>query len=220
MVVRELGVPTPEFAVVERMSDLDSLQLPYPLFVKPVAEGSSKGIGPRSRVAHREELMEVCRDLLGRFDEPVLVETYLPGREFTVGIIGTGASAEAVAVLEVLLVGNAEPESYSYTNKQDYYTRVRYRLAEDASAIAARDMALTAWRGLGCRDGGRIDLRCDALGRPNFLEVNPLPGLHPVNSDLVILSGLRDISHPQLIGAIFESALQRTPAQALLGPKS
>ena len=210
-VVRELGVATPDFAVVERIEDVDAVRLPYPLFAKPVAEGSSKGIGRNSRVHNREELVAVCTDLLSRFSEPVLVETYLPGREFTVGMTGTGDAAEAVAVLEVLLVGNAEPEAYSYTNKQDYYTRVRYRLADDASAEAARKIALKAWRGLGCRDGGRVDVRCDVTGRPHFLEVNPLPGLHPVNSDLVILCGFRGINHAQLIGTILESALQRTP---------
>jgi D-alanine-D-alanine ligase len=139
----------------------------------------------------------------------VLVETFLPGREFTVGITGTGAKARSVAVMEVVLTANAEAEVYSYVNKEECDDRVVYRLVDDAEARAAAEVALAAWRALGCRDGGRIDVRSDGAGRPHFLEVNPLAGLHPEHSDLPIMCRLAGIAFDDLIGRIVDSALQR-----------
>src|SRR5262245_51323165 len=92
-VVREADVPTAEFAVIERLSELESLRLRYPLFAKPVAEGTGKGVGPASRVTESESLWNVCDSLLRQYRQAVLVEEYLPGREFTVGIVGTGERA-------------------------------------------------------------------------------------------------------------------------------
>lgn len=208
-IVRDLGLPTAPFAVVESQSDVDAIDLPFPLFAKPVAEGSSKGVSARSKVSDHSELARTCRDLLDQFSQPVLVETYLPGREFTVGIIGTGARARAIAAMEVHLLPAAEAGVYSYDNKEDYESRVRYTLAEGAAKEEAFSLALAAWRGLGCRDGGRIDVRADAAGRLNFIEVNVLPGLNPVRSDLAILSRLSGLAYNDLIAKIIESALER-----------
>ena len=213
-VIRDCNVPTTPFAVVEREADLAKVDLPYPLFAKPVAEGSGKGVTPASRINNPAELARTCRDLLARFGQPVLVETYLPGREFTVGITGTGEQAEIVGVLEVLLNDKAEQEVYSYLNKEEYDTRVVYRLAHDAEAERAGQVALAAWRALGCRDGGRIDLRSDAHGLPHFMEVNPLAGIHPQKSDLVIMARQAGWSYEQLIGRIIASALARVEAAA------
>jgi D-alanine-D-alanine ligase len=208
-VARDCGVPTAPFAVVESMADLATVDLPFPLFAKPIAEGTGKGVTPASRVVNRAALRKLCRQLLERYRQPVLVETFLPGREFTVGIIGTGAAAEPVAVMEVLLNGQAEAGVYSYVNKEECESRVIYRLAEDEQAKEAGVVALAAWRALGCRDGGRVDLRQDAGGRPLFLEVNPLAGLHPTHSDLPIMCTLAGIPYDALIGRIVESARRR-----------
>lgn len=208
-VVRDRGVPTAPFAVVETPSDVAGIDLPFPLFVKPVAEGTGKGVTPASKVTSPTALRRVCRQLLQRFRQPVLVETFLPGREFTVGITGTGRHARTVATMEVVLTARAEAEVYSYVNKEECETRVVYRLADDEEARQAADVALAAWRALGCRDGGRIDIRSDADGRPNFLEVNPLAGLHPDHSDLPIMCRLAGISYEDLIGRIVDSALAR-----------
>lgn len=208
-VVRDRGVPTAPFAVVETPSDLAEIDLPFPLFAKPVAEGTGKGVTPASKVTSQTGLRKICRQLLQQFRQPVLVETFLPGREFTVGITGTGTAASAVAVMEVVLTENAEAEVYSYVNKEECDDRVTYHLADDAEARAAAAVALAAWRALGCRDGGRIDIRSDALGRPHFLEVNPLAGLHPEHSDLPIMCRLAGISFDDLIGRIVQSALAR-----------
>lgn len=208
-VVRDCGVPTPDFAVVEAEGDIDRIALPYPLFAKPIAEGTGKGVSPASRIADRRQLRPVCRDLLKRFDQPVLVETFLPGREFTVGVLGTGERAEAVGALEVILKDNAEPGVYSYRNKEECEERVIYRLAHDAAAREAAAVALAAWRALGCRDAGRVDLRADAMGRMNFIEVNPLAGLHPTHSDLPILWRQAGGAYDDLVRRILESAAAR-----------
>ena len=208
-VVRDAGVPTPDFRLVEDERDVEGVDLPFPLFCKPVAEGSSKGVTPASRVTGPDALRAVCRDLLARFGQPVLVEEYLPGRELTVGILGTGRRAEVLGVLEVLLGPGAESGIYSYHNKEHYEALVDYRVAGDADARAAGEVALAAWRALGARDAGRVDLRFDAGGRPCFLEANPLAGLHPVRSDLAILARRVGLGYQGLIGRIVQSAQER-----------
>jgi D-alanine-D-alanine ligase len=212
-VIRDLGIPTPDFAVIEAASDCDQVNLAFPLFAKPVAEGTGKGINAASKIGSREELRSVCEDLLRSFNQPVLVETYLPGKEFTAGIVGTGESARVIGCIEVVLKGGAEPGSYSYWNKKKYEELVEYRLVEDKMAQKAIEVALASWRGLGCRDGGRVDLRADANGLPHFLEVNPLAGLNPVVSDLPILCTLKGVSYRELISQIMESALSRMPKE-------
>lgn len=210
-VLRDLGIPTADFAVVTRDADVERVRLPLPLFVKPVAEGTGKGVTVASKVRHRRELRRLCRELIKRYSQPVIVETFLPGREFTVGIIGTGKDARAVAVLEITLRAEAERGVYSYLNKEHCETLVDYFLAHDAEARRAGDVALAAWRALGCRDAGRVDLRSDGRGEPNFIEVNPLAGLHPTHSDLPILCNLAGLSYRKLIRAIMDSALKRIP---------
>jgi D-alanine-D-alanine ligase len=208
-VVRDSGVPTAPFAVVRSLGDLAAVDLPYPLFAKPIAEGTGKGVSSRSKAADPPALAAVCAELLDRYRQPVLVETYLPGREFTVGILGDGADARALGVLEIELLADAEPEVYGYVNKERCEDLVRYRLADDATARAAARVALDAYRALGLVDAGRVDVRCDASGAPHFLEVNPLPGLHPTHSDLPILAAMTGMDHTTLIGAVLHSAAAR-----------
>ena len=208
-VVRDAGVPTPDFFVIERESDIAQVRLPFPVFVKPVAEGTGKGITAASRVTDSTQLNLVCRQLLRMFQQPVLVETYLPGREFTVGITGTGPDAKAIGAMEVVLAAHAEPGAYSFENKEHYKGRVDYQLAAQPIARVVNSVALNAWRSLNCRDAGRVDIRLNAAGRPMFLEVNPLAGLDPERSDLSILCGLVGISYQSLIAGIVDSALRR-----------
>ncbi len=207
-------VPTTAFALIEEEADVDQVNLPFPLFAKPVAEGTSKGISRSSKTTSRAELREVCCDLLARFHQPVIVEPFLSGREFTVGILGTGSRARTIGALEVVLRGSADPEIYTYANKEDCEIHVSYELATDAFAQDACALALRAWRVLGCRDGGRVDLRADARGRLMVLEANPLPGLHPEHSDLPILATRVGLPYHDLIAAIVSSALERMPASA------
>jgi D-alanine-D-alanine ligase len=216
-VVAAGGVPTPRFAVVESDADLARIDLPFPLFAKPVAEGTSKGVSPASKAKDSAALNEVCRQLLAQYRQPVLVETFLPGREFTVGITGTGAAAAVLGTMEVVLLPQAEADVYSYVNKENCEELVEYRLgdaARDEQVRAAEAVALAAWRILGCRDAGRVDLRCDAAGRPSFMEVNPLAGLHPEHSDLPIIATKIGLSFVELIRRIVTSAEPRV-AEAL-----
>jgi D-alanine-D-alanine ligase len=211
-VVRDAGIPTPDFAVIERLEDLDRVRLPFPLFAKPVAEGTGKGIGPASKVADPAALRRVCQELLDRYRQPVLLETFLPGREMTIGLWGTGPKAEVVGTLEIVLKGGAEPEVYSYVNKERCEELVEYRLVSavsDPEVRRAEELALAVWRTLGCRDAGRMDFRSDANSQPHFLEVNPLAGIHPFHSDLPMLCTALGIPYVKLIERIVSSAMER-----------
>ena len=210
-VVRDCGVPTPDFAVIEKIEDAAKIDLPFPLFLKPVAEGSGKGINAKSRVTDADALKSTAADLLQKFGQPVLVETFLPGREFTVGITGTGPDAEVLGVSEIRQKENYVGHGYGFENKNYWEDKVDIRLAEDEAAEAAGEVALAAWRALRCRDGGRIDIRNDAHGKPNFIEVNPLAGLRPDYSDLCFISNFKGIPYQALIGKIMEAFLKRHP---------
>ncbi len=210
-VVRDCGIPTAPFDVVERSEDAFKIELPFPLFLKPVAEGSGKGIGAHSKVNDRQMLIDTATDLLRRFQQPVLVESYLPGREFTIGITGTGMTSEIFGIMEVMFTENAEPHGYGYGNKENFEGRMDYRLADDAEACEGGRVALAAWRALNCCDGGRIDVRSDAEGHPHFIEVNPLAGLHPVRSDLIYIARFKGIAYTDLIGRIMAAFHARHP---------
>jgi D-alanine-D-alanine ligase len=209
-VARAAGIATPDFAVVATAAEAEAVDLPLPLFVKPVAEGTSKGIDVTSVVNDKAALVARCADLLARFDQPVLVERFLPGREFTVGMLGTGADARALGTLEVVLRDSADSRVYSYRNKAQWQQLVDYRiLGQGALCVAVESLALAAWRCLGCRDAGRVDVRLDAAGEPALIEVNPLAGLTPGHSDLPILADLLGMEYRELIHAILACALQR-----------
>lgn len=212
-VIRDLGIPTPDFFLVETQEDIGKVKLPLPLFAKPVSEGTGKGISSASKIVNHEQLYEVCNQLMLKFKQPVLVEKFLPGREFTVGIFKTGKASEAIGVMEIFLKDNNDPIAYSLHNKEHYERFVEYRFVKDSTAEKAKEIALAAWRGLGCRDAGRIDLRVDDLGTPNFIEVNPLAGIRPVHSDLCILCDFVGISYTELIATIIDSAMERAKNQ-------
>jgi D-alanine-D-alanine ligase len=212
IVVRDAGIATPDFAVVQRIEDVEGLDLPMPLFAKPVAEGTGKGITAASKIGDRDALRRVCGELLARYHQPVLVETFLSGREFTVAILGTGAEAQVIGGMEVLLLPGAEAEVYSYVNKERSEEFCTYRLGrpdEDDEFRRAAEVALASYRALGCRDASRVDIRSDGRGCPNFIEVNPLAGMHPQHSDLPIICGLVGITYRELVDRIVRSASRR-----------
>ena len=212
-VARGCGVPTPSFVLVTTAAEAAAVTLPLPWFAKPVAEGSSKGITAKSLVRSRAALVEVCAELLERYRQPVLVEEFLSGREFTVGILGTGGSARALATLEVMLLGGADQGVYSYRNKTQWQGLVDYRLLEAGPLrTEVENVALATWRCLGCRDAGRVDVRLDSAGRAQMIEVNPLAGLMPGYSDLPIMAELTGMSYGALIGEIVRCALARLDA--------
>ncbi len=211
-VMREAGLPTAPWQLVRSPDDCRRLGIPFPVFVKPVAEGTGKGITDESLVADPSALARVCRRLLKQYQQPVLVEPYLAGREFTVGILGTGDDAQVLGTLEIVLRRGAEACAYSYANKERCEDLVEYRLVgpeNDPAVAEAERIALAAWRVLGCRDGGRLDLRCNPHGRPQLLEANPLAGLHPQHSDLPMLATAVGMSYQELIERILRSAAAR-----------
>jgi D-alanine-D-alanine ligase len=214
-VARGHGVPTPDFALVTTPAEATAVRLPFPLFVKPVAEGTSKGISARSLVTSRAALIEVCAELLAEYREPVLVEEFLSGREFTVGILGTGSGSRALATLEVVLRAGADAAVYSYRNKEQWRELVDYKLlAAGALREDVEEVALATWKCLGCRDAGRVDVRLDAGGSPQMLEVNPLAGLTPEHSDLPLMAALVGIDYQALIGEILRCTAARLAAEA------
>jgi D-alanine-D-alanine ligase len=219
-VLRDLGIPTPDFAEINTEEDIDKVRLPYPLFAKPIAEGTGKGINPASKIRCKEELSRVCQNLLAKYQQPVLVETFLPGREFTVAVVGTGSRAKILGVMEIVLKSNAEANVYSYVNKEECEFCIDYVLVDDALARNAAQTALRAWAGLNCRDAGRVDLRTDDRGIPNLIEVNPLAGIHPHHSDLPIICNLAGISYVRLFEMIMESALTRLRDMSVIADTS
>jgi len=224
-VVRSQGVPTAEFMVIEKVADIAKVDLPFPLFLKPVAEGSGKGINARSKVTDKKQLAVVARELLRKFAQPVLVETFLAGREFTVGITGTGEDAKVLGVTEIVPLKDWVGDGYGLENKSEGWETkvdiVRATLQPEAKRAAA--VALAAWKALRCRDGGRIDIRCDGEGNPHFIEVNPIAGMRPEHSDLCFIAKFEGFTYAQLIGKIMASFLKRNPQLAprrtVVGPR-
>ena len=206
--MRASGIATPDFALISSPEDIAAVSLPYPLFAKPVAEGTSKGITTMSRIEDAQTLKKTCLGLLQQFNQPVLVETYLPGREFTVGMLGTGQEAEVVGVMEIHLSAK-DKGVYAFETKAEYIGRVEYSLSTDALAKKSAELALKVWRALNCRDGGRVDVRADINGNPQVIEINPLAGLNPSDSDLPIMWRLQGKQYRDLVIRILNSAQKR-----------
>jgi D-alanine-D-alanine ligase len=210
--VQAAGLPTARFFVVEAERDLAAAETAtdYPVFVKPIAEGTGKGIDARSRIDSPAQLREAAARLLREFAQPVLVEEYLPGREFTTGVLGEGETARVLGTLEVRMRPRAGTDIYSYEMKERCEDLVEYLPTERGDPRReVEDLALRCYRVLQCRDAGRVDVRLDRAGRPAFLEVNPLPGLHPTHSDLPMIATREGVSYAELIGTIIECAAKR-----------
>jgi len=190
---------------------LDALR--YPVIVKPNDEGSSKGIreSPSPLANSPAAALEQCGWLFATYGCPSLVEEFLPGAEVTVGLAGNDGTVRLLGMMEVSPALPNGPFVYSVQVKRDWQRRVRYhvppRLPAEILATLEQN-ARVAYRLLGCRDIARIDFRLDAEGRPHFLECNPLPGLHPINSDLVLLSRA-SLAYENLVQGIAVDAARR-----------
>jgi D-alanine-D-alanine ligase len=211
-------VPVARGVLVEGPSDERTLaDLIYPVVVKPNDEGSSKGIQRESLCADIIAAAARSRWLRDRYACPVLVEEFLPGLEVTAGVRGNGSDATLIGLMEIAPAEDrGEPFLYSLETKRDFRRQVRYHVPPRLQAAhleEIRSHALNAYRLLGCRDFARIDFRLDAAGRPRFLECNPLPGLHPESSDIVILSRKsrpeRERPYQGLVQGILRDAAQR-----------
>lgn len=207
--VAQAQIATASWHVAHTVDDLRNIKLAYPLFVKPIAEGTGKGISAKSLVQNSAELNKSVAELLEKFKQPVLIENYLSGREFTVGIVGNGKDAKVVGVMEIIALAGAEAGGHTYSNKENCETLMEYTIPSDDVAKAAEELALKVWSALDCLDAGRIDIRCDDNQIPHFLEVNPLPGLHPTHSDLPILAKKNGIDFESLVGLIMQAVIKR-----------
>jgi D-alanine-D-alanine ligase len=183
--------------------------------VKPAAEGTGKGVTAKSKVHSKADLDTQVRQLLKTYHQPVLIEEFLPGREFTVGLLGTGPAARVLGTMEIEILDAAFDGIYSYETKEKCETLVRYSPApRDALRGRVEALALNVHRQLECRDAGRVDIRLDANGEPSFMELNPIPGIHPTHSDLPMIATQEGMSYTDLIASIVQSALARSPRHA------
>jgi D-alanine-D-alanine ligase len=213
--VQSVGVTVPRWAVWQPGDGLTDITtrafLPYaPIIVKPLWEGSSKGIRGKCVVETPQELAAAIEDQRASYRQPIMAEEYIQGEELTVGVLGNDPP-RVIGVMRVVPLTNEERFVYSVEVKRDWQRRVTYECPAKLppnTLESVEDAALKAYRGLGCRDVSRIDFRLRD-GVPYFLEVNPLPGLNPESSDLVILAGLAGVSYQQLITEILHAALRR-----------
>ncbi len=211
-VVASQNIPTPRFKKVERVEDLNGLDLRYPLFVKLCYEGSSKGVRLDSKISDAPFLREKTTALLKTYGSPLLVEEFVKGPEFTVGILGN-EEPSVLGVMQIEIKGSAPEESiYSLEIKREWEERVRYHCPPSIDQDLSRrveEVALRSYRALECRDVSRVDIRVGEDGIPYFLEINPLPGLSPVYGDLVMIARNMGWDYAKLVKTIFHHALKR-----------
>jgi D-alanine-D-alanine ligase len=225
------GIPTPRFALVKTLSELAprTAGLRLPLFVKPLHEGSSKGITDANLCRDSRQLLAQCRFLLENYSQPVLVEEYLPGKEFTCAVLGNGDEATVLPIVgmnfETLPEGALPIYSFDAKfvwdrpeNPLDIF-ECPARITRKLQASIER-VTLDAFRVLGCRDWARIDVRLDSSGVPNIIEANPLPGILPDpadNSCLPKAARAAGIGYDELIQSCLRYAAARqglTPGPA------
>jgi D-alanine-D-alanine ligase len=212
--VAEAGVAVPPGWVLKRPSDLDRLLAsapPFPLFAKPAYEGSSKGIRNSSLARSPDELRAEVERVLGGYGQPVLVEGFVAGDEYTVAVLGNDPPAAAGAMRIRPKKGPAPDFVYSVEVKRDWRNQVGYDvpppLAPDALA-RLYDSAERAFMAIGCRDVARVDFRVRD-GVPVFLEINPLPGLSPVYGDVCLVTRGMGIAYEELFRRILDAAFRR-----------
>jgi len=206
LVVAAAGVPVSPGLLITELKDLEKCTLNYPLFVKPVSEGTGKGITDKSLVNTVEELEKMVRWILSEFHQPALIEEYLPGREFTVGVVGYGNEAQVIGGMEVMTINNLP---YSVEVKENYQNYCTYKPLDADITDECKSVALRAWKALDAVDAGRIDLKADRYGNICFIEANPLAGLNPVHSDLPILARMYGIEYQTLLEMIMMAAIRR-----------
>ena len=208
-----VDVDTPAFQVLS--TGREKLRaLRFPVIVKPNQEGTSKGISGKSVCDDEAQLRQRARELIERYGQPALVEEYIAGREFTVGLLGE-RRPRVLPPMEVVFLTQRERPVYDYACKQEWQRHVRYECPASLSKEELRAIertCRTTFMTLGCRDVARIDLRLTPEGRVYVIEVNPLPGLTPDYSDLCLIANGAGIEYRTLIGEIMSGAVKRWQA--------
>ncbi len=217
--VAHAGLAVPASVAVEAgvpLSEVSLTHLRMPVVVKPAWEGSSKGIREKCLVENARELPALIESLRADYPQTVLIEEYIEGEELTVGLLGNG-DPSVLGIMRVVPKTPTKHFIYSLETKRDYRNRVDYECPPKLSATILERVAAAAklaFRTLGCRDVARIDFRVKGE-TPYFLEVNPLPGLNPIDSDLVLIAGMVNWSYDKLVMTIVNEALARTAACGL-----
>ncbi|MEN6570257.1 MAG: ATP-grasp domain-containing protein [Anaerolineaceae bacterium] len=206
------GLPTAKFFVMSSMSDLDGHGLRFPLFVKPASEGSSIGINEKAVVKDHQELIRQAGMILDTVHSKVLVEEYIEGREFTIGILGN----EVLPIVEII----SPTGFYDREQKEDLESEVYRICPADLPEEKTREfqqIALKAKQILNLEDVCRMDLRMDKDGNPYILEVNPIPLMHPdpEQASLVYASRAAGYTYTDIVRKIVESALSRLDSVAI-----
>ena len=211
-IVRQHGILTPNFVTLQTGKErLPRELMRFPLIVKPIAEGSSKGVHHTSVVETEAELREAAREMISKYDQPALVETYVAGREFTVGLLGE-RRPKVLPPMEVVFQEAGKHPVYSFEYKQASSSKIRYDVPARLEPPQLRSLERAArecFIALGCRDVARVDFRMDEQGKVYFLECNPLPGLTPGWSDLVLIAKAAGIEYHALIAEILSGAIRR-----------
>lgn len=212
-VVKSYGVPTANFVTLSSLENIDAVkQLNFPVVVKPIAEGSSKGILPHSVISQSDDLLPVVQQVLMCYQQPALIEEYLSGREFTVAILGY-PNPRVLSPMEIKFLDLNNPTPvYSFDTKQAWTDKISYQIPADLSDSQLANLqalALKAFHALGCRDMARIDFRMDAKQQPHFIECNPIPGFAFGWSDFVRIAQADGIEYSTLINELLSFALLR-----------
>ncbi|MCL1886146.1 MAG: D-alanine--D-alanine ligase [Dehalococcoidia bacterium] len=212
--VAAVGVDTPEWRIINTIEELESCNwgsFPFPVFIKPVHEGSSKGIRNASRADDVPTLKKMVAQQLCLYAQPVMVERFIPGDEVTVGLLGNDPT-RVVGVMRVLPRHAGVDFVYSLEIKRNWQEMVQYECPAvlDAAVLQKIEKScLLAFKTLGIRDMARMDFRVAGDGTPYFLEVNPLPGLNPMSGDLIIMTQALGWSYEKLINGILNAAIRR-----------
>jgi D-alanine-D-alanine ligase len=220
VVMQYNDIPTPPFRVVHEIRTRQNFPS-FPLIVKPLREGSSKGIKNSSLVRTPKQLKDEIHRILAEYHQPALVEKFLPGREFTVALLGNGQGLEVLPIVEIQfeeLPGGINP-IYSYEAKWIWDTvekplEIFSCPAKLSAALRKRIQSVcrAAFLSLGVRDWCRIDVRLDESGTPNVLELNPLPGILPnpqANSCFPKAARTAGMNYDELINRVLQIACQR-----------
>lgn len=216
------GVATPAWQLLRGPDFRLDPSLRFPLIVKPNSEGSGKGITDLAVVRDEESLRALVEKNFSLYGEPMLLEEYIPGREFTVGLLGNGADLAVFEPMEIVYRASGGDGVYSYRVKKDYTNYVDYSCPANIAPEISRKMKETAalvFTELECRDLARVDFRLAEDGTPYFLEINPLPGLAPGYSDYPMLAQFCGMDYRTLILGVLRNALRRYGLDALPAEK-
>jgi D-alanine-D-alanine ligase len=210
-ILRDAGIPTPDFFVAATGREPLPHGWRFPAIVKPNIEGTSKGITRRSVVDDEPTLRRRCRELIRRYRQPAIVEAFVAGREFTVGVLGW-PRPRILPPMEVVFLQPSARTVYEFSLKQDWAGKLEYVCPAKLTREETRrmtDLARRTFDEFGCRDVARVDFRMDRRGRMFVIEVNPLPGMTPAFSDLVMIGDAAGIGYDDMIGRILACAAER-----------